>query len=235
MKKPLPFIMIASLTSCVSPALQTDIFSSSNADMEKVALECRNKTAHEKHAHISAINCRFDAYEVILGERGFHEYNDLDRLRDNFLYVAKQQDSRKLSDKNANILFEKYIREFYDDLQKRDSVKIKAYNIQKQQIAEVISAIAIGLGNGMQSVGNSYSNAAASQHQSAMQIQQDINYKRQEQQQEKIQKQLDEQKDQILQEQQDKQRWDNMSPADRMLDKYHEHPELSPAERLLNQ
>jgi len=150
MKRYISFTFIMTLTACGSPILQSNIFATSIPDMEKVESECANTTSHEKNMHVTAVNCRFDAYEVILGERGFQEYNDLDTLKTHFIYIAKQQDAHKLTDEKALELFEKYTQEFYANLQRHDNLKSQVYEAQKAQTLAVIGAVASGLGSGLQ-------------------------------------------------------------------------------------
>jgi 1,4-alpha-glucan branching enzyme len=223
MSKYVSSTLIVALAACAGPALQADIFTHSTHDMETIDSECANTAAKEKNTHVAAVNCRFDAYEVILGERGFQEYNDLDTLKKQFLYIAKQQDAHKLADEKALGLFEKYTQEFYANLQQHDNVKYRAYEIQKQQTVAVIGAVASGLGAGLQVMGNAYQaradaygNAAASPAMQQMQLQsqQMINQAQADQQRMQQQQETQAQQQQIQQQQDEINRLNGRSPAE---------------------
>jgi hypothetical protein len=144
------FVALLALSACGGPTLQSDIFAKSTPDMEQVESECANKTAHNKDMHVAAVKCRFDAYEVILGERGFQEYNDLDTLKKHFVDIAKQQDAHKITEEKALVLSEKYTQDFSTNLQKHDQVKSQYADLQNRLIQQDIQMIAYGLGVGLQ-------------------------------------------------------------------------------------
>ena len=224
MKKYISYILIVTLTACASPALQSDIFTKSVPDMEKVDSECR-----EKNTHVAAVNCRFDAYEVILGERGFQEYNDLETLKQHFLSLAKQQDAHKLTDKKALGLFEKYTQEFYASLQQHDRIKHHFYEVQKQQTMAVIGVVAGGLGAGLQAYSTARYPAGSPTYQPACPaceqgIQQEQQWQQQQQaDQQRMQQQQEAQaQQQQLQQQQDEiNRLNGRSPVEVFRDCAH--------------
>jgi hypothetical protein len=226
MKRYASLPLIIAITACSTPALQTDIFSKSTPDMKKVESECANTTAHKNNKHVTAINCRFDAYEVILGERGFQEYNDLDALKGQFLYIAKKQDAHKISDAKAHALFEEYTQEFYDKLQHHDNVKAQAYELQKAQTLAVIGAIAGGLSDGLQAYSaarypvNSPPNQAPCPacDQGVQQSQQFIQQQQAQQQQQQQQQNAEALQQQIQQQQNEINRLNNRSPIEKLHD-----------------
>jgi hypothetical protein len=225
MKRYISSTLIIALSACASSVLQSNIFAHSNPDMEKVDSECANTAANEKNMHVAAVSCRFDAYEVILGERGFQEYNDLDTLKTQFVSIAKQQDAHKITDEKALALFEKYTQEFYANLQRHDNIKARAYAIQQQQTMAVIGAVASGLGAGMQTMGNAYQaradaygNAADYQQQSIIQQQQWQQQQQAEQQQRQQQQDMQAQQQKMQAQQNEINRLNGRSPAEILRD-----------------
>lgn len=218
--------LIMLLTAC-GPTLQTNIFANSVADMQKVDSECANTVAHEKSKHVAAINCRFDSYEVILGERGFQEYNDLDTLKKHFLYIAKQQDAHKLTDEKSSALFEKYTEAFYTALQQHDNTKSRVNEAQNAQTWAVIGAIASGLGNGLQAYSAARYPVNSPAYQPAScpacdvgiaQGQQMVNQAQAEQQQREQQQQTEALQQQAQQQQNEINRLNGRSPAEKLRD-----------------
>jgi len=191
MKRYSTFIFAVALSACAGPKAQSDIFAKSSPDMQKVESECADKTSDEHNTHVAAVNCRFDAYEVILGERGFEEYNDLDTLKKHFLSIAKQQDAHRITDAKAFAISEQYIQEFSEQLNHHDSVKSQGYDLQQRITQQKIQMIVLGLSSGLQAYSNARYPASASTYepscpacqQGIAQSQQFINNEQQQQQQ----------------------------------------------------
>lgn len=223
MKKYISFALIALISGCASPNLQSDLLHKESADLQKVKQSCAetNKTV----SHVAEMNCRFDGYEKVLGEAGFEEFNAFDILQAQDLNIAKQLDNKNISQDVAEKQFRQAGLEFEDAIRVRDRAKLHYSQEINAQNAEMVAIIAAGFSSGLQAAGNVYQARANAYGQAPScpacqegiaQGQAYAQQQEQEQQQAQQRQQMEAQQRQIQQHQQQIDRYNSESPVERL-------------------
>ena len=146
----------------------------------------------------------------------------LDVLKKDYLDIAKRQDSREITDKKADVLYEQARIKFNKFVAMRDAARSQDHQ-ENMAAWAAFGAGMQGLSAGMNSMSNAYQaradaygSAAASNQRTIQMGNQMVQQAQQEQQAEEQRKQAEQQQEQIQRLQQQQDRFNNMSPAERL-------------------
>jgi hypothetical protein len=116
------------LFGACAPTMQSSVFLSKKQEMEDIRQECIESTSNEDMPHVAAVNCRFDRYTELLRKADFKDWDSLATLHGRYLDIAMRQDSKKITEAQADQLSTEANGKFYSSMQQRDAIRCRLRN-----------------------------------------------------------------------------------------------------------
>jgi hypothetical protein len=181
---------------------------------------CNKSTAQEQNPHEAAVVCKFTAYEDLLKKSGFQDMDVLNVLKSDYLDIAKRQDSKLITGKQADALYHQATKKFDHFVAMRDDARSQAH-----QETMATAAALIALGNQMEQLAQQNKQARAdayrsetASNQSTIQMGNQMVQQAQQEQQAEQQRQQMEQQRQAQQQRDEQNRLNARSPGEKLND-----------------